>query len=162
MLQKTTWTHYLIIGISVLIFSSVISCDKGEVDERHTATFIYKNNSGKNLIMKVFNTSSGISEEYSIDIDESKPIICKGNPNTAPFFSVDNSLIGDSLVIIFEDNKCITFTREINDGVVANEGTGLFNIQNYDDYNIETVNKKNYTLYYTIGTELYNSATNCN
>lgn len=162
MVQKTTWKHFLIIGISALTFIFINGCDKGIVEENYTDTYVYINNSGKNLILKVFNTQGNTSDEFPINIGESKSIICKGNPGTAPFYSVDNNLIGDSVTIQFDDNKCLSFSRDISDGIVPDEGTGIFNVLNYDNYSTGFVNQKNYTLYYTITTDLYNSSINCN
>ncbi|WP_318641681.1 hypothetical protein [Flavobacterium ardleyense] len=155
--------HYLLTGISVLIIATLFtSCEKGEIDERRTATYIYQNTSDRNLIMKVYDTNRDLSEQYSINAGESKEIISVGKPITAPFYSIQSNFVGDSLVLVFEDNKCLTFTREINNGVGVNGGTGPFNLKNYDDYNTDVINRKNYTLHYTIGLDLYDQAIDCN
>jgi hypothetical protein len=161
MQQKTTWIHYSIIGISILVLN--LSCSKGEIDNSSTDTYTYKNQSGKNVLLKIYNTINNSSEEYSINYGDSKSFICKGNPGTAPFYTIDGSLITSNLIEInFEDNKCLSFERDISDGITPDDGEGLFNVTNYDNYATDFIGKSNYHLNYTISVDMYNQSETCN
>ena len=160
MQQKTIWMRFLIFGISLFQFLIHISCD-GTDNGKKSGTYIYTNNSPQNLILKISKSDTEF-QEFEINIGESKTFISRGEDGNFPFFSIDGSVIvADSAILHFNDNKCIVFSRDNTDGIILEEGTGMFNVTNYDDYTPDIVNSKNFTLHYTITESMYDTATPC-
>ena len=56
--QKTIWKNFLIFGIPIFItLLVIISCQK-EADKIKTVDYIYRNSSGKDLELMVFNSNN--------------------------------------------------------------------------------------------------------
>ena len=161
MLQKTIWMRFLIFGISIFILFSVFSCDSTESNSK-SGTYIYKNQSGHNLILQLTNANNQI-QNFPINVGESKKFVSRGEDGNVPFYSIDGSIIvANTATLIFDNDNCITYNRDNSDGIVLNEGTGFFNVENYDDYSESILEKNSFTLNYTITKDIFNLATPCN
>ena len=153
--------RYLITGISFSLLFCFISCNKIDHTEDVISDdyYIYKNNSSKNLVIKVF-YNNNLTEEIPISIGAFKTIFSSNEGGTIPFYTI-GSPMGDSIVIEFEGNKCLTYLRKLQYGQYPSptEGEGIFNIVNYDNYALPL--QINHTLTYTIDNDNYNLATDC-
>lgn len=151
----------LITGISFLSIFFFIGCNNiDNIDDNiSNDIYIYKNNSTKNLVIKVF-FNNILTEEIPINIGGSKIILSSNEGGTVPFYT-NGFPNGDSIVIEFEGNKCLNYLRELplNNFPSPTEGEGLFNIVNYDNYALPL--QKNHTLTYTIDNDNYNLAIDC-
>ena len=157
MLQKTTWILYLIIGIS-FIFSS---CKKDEGNEPlQKADYIFKNTISDLIRFELYKSENSSSIEYEIEKGDSIIFYFSGNPGVYPFTGSEASnRSGDSVVIRFQDEKCISYKRNQNSGTFG--GDGVFDLTEYDNYSQDLVNQKSYTLLYSIDSIDYKRATIC-
>lgn len=157
MLLKTTWMLYLIIGIN-FIFSS---CKKDEGNEPiQKADYIFKNTISDLIRFELYNSENSSSIEYEIEKGDSILFYFSGNPGVYPFTGSEASnRSGDSVVIRFEDEKCISY--KINQSSGTYGGDGVFNLAEYDNYSQDLVNQKFYTLLYSIDSVDYKRATTC-
>lgn len=62
--QKTIWKAFLIIGINLLFFIT-ISCDE-RIEELHTVSYVYNNNSGLDLVLEVYNKDNVMFKSFNI------------------------------------------------------------------------------------------------
>ncbi|MDF1551396.1 MAG: hypothetical protein P1P88_26480, partial [Bacteroidales bacterium] len=101
---------YLIIGISCLNNS----CKKLEELSIET-TYTYRNNTGLNLIIEVFNIESRILiDEIQINKFDSVSMVFYGDGIPSPPFFYDSNIksIGDSISVVFSDNKYLFYTED--------------------------------------------------
>lgn len=151
MQQKITWMRYLIVG-NILIL--LLGCENGNVDNIKTVDYVYKNNSGIDLILEVYNSDNLLLKSYDIpNGDEIKTNITKSE--VPSLFSFDNfkDKIGQSVIVRFNDNKCLYY---------YNNSDKIFKIQEYDNYTEELIKQSNYTLIYTFTNTEYLNSINCN
>ena len=151
--QKINWMLYLGIGISLLM---VISCGKKIVDSYMTVDHIYANHTGQDLTMEVYNRHDEMFKSFSIEKGDS--INTQTSRVVGPglfFFDSDTHKIGDSVIVKFDDAKCITYLDQITNNKI-------FNLEEYDNYNPELIKPgKLFTLYYTFTEEDYDLAVDC-
>ncbi len=126
--QKTTWMSCLITGTSIIILSVLFSCGREISEPIKTVNYIYINNTGMDLVMEV----------------------------VPGLFYFDNftKRIGDSLVIRFNNDKCLFYAK--------NKLDKIFRIEEYDNYSKELLEKSTYTLYYTFDSDDLAVAKDCN
>lgn len=55
----------------------------------------------------------------------------------------------DSIIIWFNNNKCLSYVQERP--FLPDMGSGVFNLQNYKNYNNEILSQRNFELVYEIG-----------
>ena len=123
---------YSIIGISVFIYLFHSCSDKNEIVEYiSNDLYVYKNESESPVTFTISSSISNLTESYTLAVGSSKSFFYAGSPGTAPFFGRGNPLVGDSAKIEFDDGKCLLFERDNSDGITADEGTGVFNLNNY-------------------------------
>lgn len=156
MQQKTTWMRFLIVGNSIIfILLSLISCKPSDIDRIKTVDYIYKNNSDKNLIMYIYNSSNELIRTF--DVPNGKEIITNTTKSEAPavfHFESFEDKIGDSVRIKFYDNKCLYYNK--------NNLDRIFDIERYDNYSQDLIQKSKYTLIYIFKSEDYTESENCN
>ena len=150
MQQKTIWTLFLIIGISVLDHS----CQK-HVDAVKTITYVYRNGSGIDVNMEVYNSTDVLIRNYYISSDSSIESHTTREETLALFY-FENFQSGDSVVLRFTNGKCIHYSKDNTDKI--------FHITQYDNYDpvlMEYGKPITYTLYYTITEDDYNESVDC-
>lgn len=160
MVQKTTWMHYLIIGISLNLILVLSSCTKDDVEYKLDADIIYKNESSHTIkyyqydpinSQKVFVFELIPNAEKKLEIRGSG-----GNKND----TVDNCCLGilegfqgNSSILIAYDNetKCLIYSN--------GEGPTTSNISIYES---REISDRYYEFIYRFTDAEYNLAENCN
>lgn len=145
MQQKTIWMLFLLIGISVLAYS----CGK-HVSAVKTITYVYRNSSGQDLNIEVYNSDDVLNRNYYIPNNSSIETHTSRSETISIFPS------GDSVVLRFTDGRCIHYSKNNNDKI--------FNVSRYDNYDpvlMEYGKPVTYTLYYTITVADYNESVVC-
>jgi hypothetical protein len=123
--RKTTWILFLIIGINLLliVFNSCI----GSVDPLKEVNYIYKNRTGVDLVMEVFNLYDGTRLIKSFEIKNGEEVETNTTRSEVPaLFSFDTDIYekGDSIVIRFLNQKCLCWTKS---------NSNIFTIEEYDN-----------------------------
>lgn len=155
MLQKTIWTHFLTTGISIIVLSLFFSCGKEIIERIKTVSYTYKNETGKDLTMEIYNSSDNMFKSFKIlNNSEVTTHITQIEVPALFYFESTEDKIGDSVIVKFNDNKCIYYTNKIPDKI--------FNIKEYDNYSDELLKKSKYTLHFTFEEVDYNNSTICN
>jgi hypothetical protein len=154
MQKKIIWRAFLLIGI--LNFSSLLmtsSCKK-EVDKIKTIDYIYKNSSGKDLELLVFNSNTNQIRNYTLPSGE-QVITHTSKSETVGLFQYEDNvnMIGDSIVIRFSDNRCIGYSKSVPDKI--------FDVKKYDNYSESLIAQNNFSLIYSITVDDYNSSEAC-
>ena len=154
MQQKIIWMLFLIFGISV-IFNS---CLKRTEPTLKTVTYIYKNKSGIDLDIEVYNEGDRFK---NFSLSTNMEVETNTTRNEAPFpflFYEPTYKAGDSVVIRFSNNRCLSYSR--NSGIDI-YGDKIFDYRKYDNYTPDLVEKNKFTLYYTITVDDYNESVDC-
>ncbi|SFC02067.1 hypothetical protein SAMN05421780_102297 [Flexibacter flexilis DSM 6793] len=153
--MKKTWMLSLIIGISL------VSCKKGEGDEPvGKANYVYFNTFSSPIDLEIYDPEKKSSIQYPLGYKDSVVFSYSGSPSVYPFLG--NELLhrtGDSVVIKFANNTCISYKRKYTSGPFL--GNGVFNLEEYDNYTKDLVNQRSYTLRYSIDSADYKKATTC-
>ena len=147
MKQKKNWKIYLTIGISFLM---VISCGKKIIDYNYEVDHVYVNQTSQDLIMEVYN---GNSQLYSYNIVNEDSMNSHTSSGNGLGIFLYESNCGDSVVVRFNNNKCLLYLRDLRNGP--------FNEKKYDNYSEELIKPGGFTLYYTFTEEDYNLAVDC-
>ena len=110
--QRITWMHFLIFGISLIIFSSCkndCNCVGGSKE------YLYQNSTTHNLeIVSYDNSGEFISTHYLEELDT---LILLGRVPFDYFELLDNDVIADSLVLIFDSEKQLSIKRYSEDDI---------------------------------------------
>ncbi len=153
MQQKIIWTLFLIIGISVLDHS----CSK-RVEPIKTITYIYKNKSGIDLDIEVYNEGDRF-KIFSLSTNMEVETNTIRDEGPVPFLFYEPTMkYGDSVVIRFSNNHCLSYSRKSGSGSL---GDKIFDYRKYDNYSPDLVEQSKYTLYYTITVDDYNESVVC-
>lgn len=152
MQQKTIWMLFLLIGIS--LFAN--SCGK-HVDAVKTISYVYRNSSGHDLNLEIYNSGDVLFRTYYIPNGSSIESHTSRLESVALFFfaSLENQ-IGDSVVLRFTNGNCIHYSK--------NSTGKIFNVAQYDNWDpvlMEYGKPITYTLYYTITEVDYNQSVVC-
>jgi hypothetical protein len=153
--QKTIWMRFLLTGISILIIIAYNSCI-GRVDPLKKVNYIYKNRTGVDLVMEVFNSYDGARLIKSFEIKNGGEVETNTTESEVPsLFSFISSYggKGDSIVVRFSDKKCLYLSKSIS--------SEIFVIQKYDNYSEELLKESKYTLYYTFTEADYDASVDC-
>jgi hypothetical protein len=154
MQQKTIWKAFLLIGILNLGTLLVSTSCKKEVDKIKTVDYIYKNSSGKDLELLVFNSNKSQIKSYSILNGEQVTSNTTIDEAFEVFHYEDNvNMIGDSVLIKFSDNRCIGYSKSAPDNI--------FNVKKYDNYSEDLIAQSSFSLIYSITVDAYNSSAVC-
>ncbi|MFI0428201.1 hypothetical protein [Mariniflexile sp. HMF6888] len=147
MIQKTTWMHYSIIGISSILFFLASAC-ASDIDYVVKADFVYYNDTNYVIHLE---SSETINPNDSLKIffesDGSKNINETGYVPPYPFNEVS--------IIKYGESKC----DFLNSGIKAGQGEGPLGIQNYE---YRKLSERYYEFKYHFTEEEYNQAENCN
>lgn len=154
MQQKTIWKAFLLIGI--LNFSTLLvttSCKK-TVDKIKTVDYIYKNSSGKDLELLVFNSNKNQIKSYTILTGGQITSNTTKSEAIGVFQYEDNiNMIGDSVSIRFSDNRCIGYSKSVPDKI--------FDAKKYDNYSEDLIAQSSFSLIYSITVDAYNTSVVC-
>jgi hypothetical protein len=146
--------RFLIAG-NILILLFLLGCEKGNIDNIKTVDYVYKNNSGIDLILEVYNSENVLLNSY--DIPSGNEIKTNTTASEVPaLFSFDTfeDKIGQSIIVRFNGDKCLYYNN--------NNSDRIFKIQEYDNYSEELLKQSNYTLIYTFTNIEYSNSINCN
>ncbi len=146
----------LIIGISFVFCFLFWSCSDewGQISYRTSATLVYKNKSKQPIKMLIYNTLGNAIRTIRLQDSDSIQIELEGSPVVQAWgFRQSVEETGDSVVIYFDEEKCLSHTFRNN--------TGTFDFRNYDNYTPELVQQRKFTLYYTFTEEHYAQAQPC-
>jgi len=146
MRQKTTWMYYLIVGVfSVFAFS----CDERIDEPIQRASYIYLNKLLEPVRFELYNSKDKSSKEFMIMQGDSIEFVFSGMPGVFPFHGNEiSNNIGDSVTLRYEKGICNHYVRDKSTGVFG--GTGVFDLTSYENYSLELVNQRSYTLKYFI------------
>tara|TARA_B110000240_G_C13468981_1_gene440070 strand:- start:176 stop:691 length:516 start_codon:yes stop_codon:yes gene_type:complete len=156
--QKTIWMHYLIIGISIVILSSLNSCSS-EIEYKLDTDIIYKNET--NYLIRYHQYDPEDNQKvfvFELDANSEKKIEIRGdggNENQG----IDNCCQG--ILEGFQGNSSILIDYENNDKCliyINGEGSTTGNISGYTS---RTISERYYEFTYTFTEEEYNQAGNC-
>ena len=149
MLQKTTWMHFLLIGNFIVLLSAC-----GQVDYIKTVSYDYKNNSGQDLVMEVYNYKNKFIRSFAIpDGDYVITNITRSEVPGVFYFAPDKNKAGESVIIRFKNNKCLYLNKNNNDRI--------FDIKRYDNFTEELIKQSEYRLTYIFKPEDYMQAVKC-
>ncbi len=153
--RKTTWMPFLCIGISIGIF---FSCEKDDgQDIIRQATYVYVNKMDDPIRFELYKRTNKSSVEYTLDKEASLVFKVTTEGKAFPFSSQDASdPKGDSLVIRFRGGKCVSYWR-----IGEQNGTGVFDLTQYDNYSPELINQDPYTLRYSVDSVDYKKSIPC-
>ena len=158
MIQKITWMHFSIFGISAIALMVLISCGKGEIEYKTTTNFIYKNLTSEDVEIILYDKEDTKFQTYSIATNKEVEVVITGDgPKTGinrPFRLRDDvRYIATKVTIKFiTSNKCLSFSSE----------EGLLNVKQYDNFSESMYNASNNTLIYNIDIVELTSAVICN
>jgi hypothetical protein len=154
MQQKTIWTLFLIIGISVL----ANSCGK-RIHPMYTVTYVYKNGTAFDLVIKVYDKDSVNFKNFSIAPNQSVEIGTISSETPLPFLFFESTMKSGQIVVVrFNNNRCLSYSRQSS---VGPYGDKIFDYREYDNYTPDLVEKSKFTLYYTITVDDYNESVDC-
>ena len=155
MKQKTNWMLCLSIGIGISLLT-IISCGDKKIfiEYNYVVDHIYVNLTGHNLTMEVYNEFGDKFKSFNIENGDSvNTHTSSGDGLGIFFFDSDTHEVGDSVVVRFNNNKCLLYLRDLRNG--------LINEKEYDNYSEELIKPGGFTLYYTFTEEDYNLAVDC-
>lgn len=144
--------YYIIVTSIFFVFLS-ISCKIIEND--YSVVFDFKNKLNQTIIFQVYQDSTKITPifEKPLKYGESFFINELGLPDAAPFWYTKNkdrfnNYKSKFIKIKISNNKCIKYYR--NSDTFTQIGLGVFGLINYDNYSKALIEKKEYTLFYSI------------
>jgi len=144
----------LIIGISVLVHS----CSK-RIEPIKTITYVYKNGTSFDLVLEVYDMEDVNFKNFSIAPNEQVETGTSRDESPIPFLFYEPAMkYGDSVVIRFSNNHCLSYSRKSGSGSL---GDKIFDYREYDNYTPDLVEKSKFTLYYTITVDDYNESVDC-
>ena len=154
MRQKKIWIICLSIGIGISLLM-MSSCKKTTlVSYYYIVDHIYTNHSGVDLTMRIYNKHDEMFKSFNIQRGHSINTHTSQEAGPGIFrFDADTHEVGDSVIISFDDGKCLTY--------LDNPNNKIFNLEEYDNYSDELIQQGSYTLYYTFTEEDYNLAVEC-
>ncbi len=152
--QKTIWKIFLIFGIPIFINLLLITSCQKEVDKIKTVDYIYKNSSGKDLELLVFNSNNSQIKSYTILNGGQITTHTTKSEAIGIFQYEDNmNMIGDSVTIKFSDNRCIGYSKSVPDKI--------FDVKKYDNYSRDLIAQSSFSLVYSITADEYNESAVC-
>ena len=144
-------TKFIIFTLLLSLLS--INCKK-DVDYIKTVDYIYKNASGTDLILLVYNSNKTQIKNYTILNGSQITTHTTKSEGIGIFQYEENTdMTGDSVTIKFSENRCIGYSKSVPDKI--------FDVKKYDNYSEDLHNKSVFSLIYSITTEDYNSAVIC-
>lgn len=154
MLQKTIWKDFLLFGILIFFTLPLSTSCKKEVDKINTVDYIYKNSSGKDLELMVFNSNNSQIKSYTILNGGQVTSHTTKNEAIGIFqYEDDMNMIGDSVTIKFSDNRCIGYSKSVPDKI--------FDVKKYDNYSQDLIAQSSFSLVYSITADEYNESAVC-
>ena len=110
--QRITWMHFLIFGISLIILSGCgndCNCVDGSKE------YLYQNSTTHSLEISSYdNSGQFISTHYLEELDT---LILLGRVPFDYFELLDNDVIADSLVLVFDNEKKLSISRNSEDDI---------------------------------------------
>jgi len=147
MLQKTTWTHYFLIGLIISLTLTMNSCAK--VAYAQFGKFYFVNNTNHRITydkgLEAFNVGPNETIIVSQIQDSGKSVI--QSSYISPFLLRSNGLI----TIRFDNNKCLIDEKR-------GDPHSVMDISNYIP---EKIDKRTYKFTYTFTEADYNRAVTC-
>ncbi len=154
MKHKIIWMRFLIVG-NILILLFLSGCDSANIDFIKTVDYIYKNNSGTDLTLEIYNSKNELLKSFIIP--NGNEIKTNTTINEVPalfYFEPFEDKIGNKVIVKFGNNKCLYYSK--------NNSDRIFTIKEYDNYTEELLKQSAYKLIYTFTTIDYSNSVNCN
>ena len=149
------------LGIILTSLLSIIGCSTKPIDRLVAVNYIYKNQSGTDLTMEVYNLKRELFRSFTIPNNgEVETNSTKYGGPVVFFFEEQEDLIGDSLHVKFADDVCIYYIRRTSSR--PNVSDEIFDIKQYDNYSEALLEQSKYTLYFTFTEADYQNAEPCN
>lgn len=154
MLQKKTWMRFLIVG-NILILLFLSGCDSANIDFIKTVDYIYKNNSGTDLTLEIYNSKNELLKSFSIpNGNEIKTNTTRNEVPALFYFEPFEDKIGNKVIVKFGNNKCLYYSK--------NNSDRIFTVERYDNYTEDLLKQSTYKLVYIFTSVEYSNAVNCN
>ena len=105
--------------------------------------------------MEIYNSSNELIRTF--DVPNGEEFVTNTTKNEVPtvfHFESFEDKIGDSVRIKFDDNKCLNYNK--------NNLDRIFDIERYDNYSQDLIQKSEYTLIYIFKSKDYAKSQNCN
>lgn len=150
--QKIIWKLFLTFGTSLLLSSQGCTTD---TEPLQTVDYVYKNESGVELSMEVYNRFDALIRNYTIT--DGGEIITNTTVSEVPAvfsFKTITDSIGDSIAVKFVTDKCLYFRKDFNDRI--------FSIKEYDNYSEELTGQRDYRLEFIFKESDLMEAVDCN
>lgn len=147
---------YLITGglISIL---SLVGCKEKEVEPVQSATYVYENTFSDPIEFTLSNDVS--NKTFTIPSKTSIKLLYRGSPGAYPFQGDGNVQEANKVTVKFPNNKCISYNLDRSTGTLG--GSGVFDLKEYKNYSIKTVQESKYELTYSIDNEDLDRAITC-
>ena len=147
---------YLLFGVGIINLLMVISCGKVLIEYIMEVDHIYVNHTGQSLTMEVYNEHEEMFKSFNLENGDSiNTHTSRGRGLEIFFFASTTYEAGDSVIVRFADDKCLTYL----DLLTNNE---IFDEKEYDNYSEELIEPgTSFTLYYTFTEEDYSLAVDC-
>ncbi len=144
MKQITILKYILIFIINLLLFFTFFSCE-AEGEYVHKVTFIYKNRTGVDLVLEVYNEKKNKFKSFSIENGSEVEVNKTNSEGPTPFFFYNyRDSVGIYIILRYKDNSCIKYIKNYSK---------VFNTEKYENYGDGHKKGGEYTLYYTFTKE---------
>lgn len=144
--------RYLTIGIKLLVLVTLlfflVGCPERTQPEPREAKFWYINQLSDSIeFLGYLKYNRQLTFQKYLSQNDSFFILGGGVDVLLPFNS--STVVSDSIVIRLKGNTCVTYVNR-KDGLVTDQGEGVFGFVNYRNYSSLGSNRKNFVLYYDI------------
>ena len=114
--------------------------------------YIYNNKTSQNILLKLLDTKDNNYKSYEIGKNTSLQIKIESEGEKGIIKPFGNDVYPSKIVLVFiDENECITFEN----------GNGLLNFKEYDNYTSSMLDSRNNTLIYNIDDVELNLANAC-
>ncbi len=147
MKYKTILKISLITSIISILFFGTVNCELLGLhrDYLHKVTYIYKNRTGVDLVMEVYNEKNEKFKSFSIENGGEVETHKFEFEGAIPFFfEQEIDLVGVYIILRFKDNGCVKYTEN---------NSKVFTVEEYENYDSGRDKGGRYTLYYTFTKE---------
>ncbi len=148
------WKYCLIFGLIINAFL-ICACFKHSIEQLKHVSYVYRNETSSDLIMKVYNDSNHLIRSFFIPSKKeivSNTTIDEAGPGLF-FFDSHRDSIGARVIVEFQKEKCLYFSRY---------NLKIFDVYMYNNYSEELLRLNEYSLLYVFTEDDYNQAIKCN
>ncbi len=125
--------RYFLIGSLWLMILLFIECRKypPRISYGYTVYWRYENQSGVHLSIEAYNLLGDQFEKWEVrnQVTSFSPPVYHADGITPFFLRSNTNYIADSIVVRFENGKCLMYTKQLN-----YEDRNIFDIERYNEY----------------------------